>query len=128
MEKKVELLDAYELAAFIKNAKKATPVKAYIKGQLELINFEGLKVFGEGNSRIVFGESGDIEKLIETNAEKIQDYVVENDRRNSAIPLLDMKKLQARIEPGAIIREHVKIGKNAVIMMGGNNKHWGRNW
>ena len=32
--------------------------------------------------------------------------------------MLDMKNIQARIEPGAIIREQVEIGKNAVIMMG----------
>jgi 2,3,4,5-tetrahydropyridine-2-carboxylate N-succinyltransferase/tetrahydrodipicolinate N-acetyltransferase len=38
--------------------------------------------------------------------------------RNSAIPLLDMKNIHARIEPGAIIRDHVKIEDNAVIMMG----------
>ena len=44
--------------------------------------------------------------------------MVENDCRNSAIPLLDTKQLNARIEPGAIIREKVEIGNNAVIMMG----------
>jgi 2,3,4,5-tetrahydropyridine-2,6-dicarboxylate N-acetyltransferase len=43
---------------------------------------------------------------------------VENDRRNSAIPLLDLKHVNARIEPGAIIRDKVTIGDNAVIMMG----------
>ena len=43
---------------------------------------------------------------------------MENDRRNSAIPLLDLKGINARIEPGAIIREEVSIGDNAVIMMG----------
>ena len=32
--------------------------------------------------------------------------------------MLDMKNIPARIEPGAIIREQVEIGKNAVIMMG----------
>jgi 2,3,4,5-tetrahydropyridine-2-carboxylate N-succinyltransferase len=31
---------------------------------------------------------------------------------------LDLKNIDARIEPGAIIRDRVKIGKNAVIMMG----------
>ena len=44
--------------------------------------------------------------------------VIENDCRNSAIPLLDMKDINARIEPGAVIREKVEIGDNAVIMMG----------
>lgn len=43
---------------------------------------------------------------------------MENDARNSAIPLLDKKDIHARIEPGAIIREQVQIGDNAVIMMG----------
>ena len=44
--------------------------------------------------------------------------VVENDRRNSGVPLLDMKDVKARIEPGSIIREKVTIGEGAVIMMG----------
>ena len=44
--------------------------------------------------------------------------VVENDSRNSAIPLLDKRTVNARIEPGAILREQVEIGDNAVIMMG----------
>ncbi|MDA6141629.1 2,3,4,5-tetrahydropyridine-2,6-dicarboxylate N-acetyltransferase, partial [Escherichia coli] len=56
--------------------------------------------------------------VIEANEGKVEDYVIENDRRNSAIPLLDMKNIKARIEPGAIIRDQVEIGDNAVIMMG----------
>ncbi|MBS8097845.1 2,3,4,5-tetrahydropyridine-2,6-dicarboxylate N-acetyltransferase, partial [Streptococcus suis] len=46
------------------------------------------------------------------------DYVVEQDGRNSAVPLLDKRNINARIEPGAIIRDQVTIGDNAVIMMG----------
>ena len=49
---------------------------------------------------------------------KYEDFVIENDRRNSAIPSLDMKNIKARIEPGVIIRDQVEIGDNAVIMMG----------
>lgn len=48
----------------------------------------------------------------------IDQLVVESDSRNSAIPLLDTKDLKARIEPGAIIRDDVEIGDNAVVMMG----------
>ena len=44
--------------------------------------------------------------------------MVENDRRNSAIPLLDLSDINARIEPGAFIREHAVIKDNAVVMMG----------
>ena len=32
--------------------------------------------------------------------------------------MLDLLSIDARIEPGAIIRDRVSIGKNAVIMMG----------
>ena len=32
--------------------------------------------------------------------------------------MLDLKQIKARIEPGAIIRDKVSIGENAVIMMG----------
>ena len=51
-------------------------------------------------------------------ANEFKHLEIENNCRNSAIPLLDLKNLPARIEPGAIIREQVDIGKNAVIMMG----------
>ena len=56
--------------------------------------------------------------IVRDNADSIEDIVIENDCRNSAVHLLDIKDLHARIEPGAFIREHVEIGKNAVIMMG----------
>lgn len=112
------LTDAYAIARFIKEAKKVTPVKLYIKGELDNIDFSGLQVFGEGRSRTVFGDISAINQLIIDHKDQIQDYVLENDRRNSAIPLLDLTGIEARIEPGAIIRDRVSIGKNAVIMMG----------
>ncbi|WP_108669871.1 2,3,4,5-tetrahydropyridine-2,6-dicarboxylate N-acetyltransferase [Peribacillus acanthi] len=115
----MKMMDAHEIISFIANAKKSTPVKVYIKGDLEGINFgETVKSFITGNSGVVFGEWAEISEAIQANEAKIEDYVVENDRRNSAIPLLDMKNIKARIEPGAIIRDQVEIGDNAVIMMG----------
>lgn len=112
------LQDAYAIAAFIKNAEKSTPVKVYVNGELDVADFGEMKVFGEGRSRILFGEAKMLEEFLSHNRELITDLVVENDRRNSAIPLLDLTKIDARIEPGAYIREHVVIGKGAVIMMG----------
>ncbi len=44
-------------------------------------------------------------------------YVFVNDCRYSAIPMLYLKGLNVRMEPGAIIRGHVKIGDTDVIMM-----------
>ncbi len=115
----MKMLDAKEIISYIANAKKSTPVKVYVKGDIENIHFgENAKPFITGNAGVVFGEWEEISAALEANADKIEDYVVENDRRNSAIPLLDMKNIKARIEPGAIIRDQVEIGDNAVIMMG----------
>jgi tetrahydrodipicolinate N-acetyltransferase len=113
------MMDANEIISFIANSKKATPVKVYVKGDLDGIDFgNNSQTFINGNVGVVFGEWSEIKPVLEENKNKINDYVIENDRRNSAIPLLDMKNIKARIEPGAIIRDHVEIGDNAVIMMG----------
>jgi len=115
----MKMMDANEIISFIQNSTKSTPVKVYVKGDLEGVDFgANSKTFITGNSGVVFGEWSEIQEAIEANQAKIEDYVVENDRRNSAIPLLDMKNIKARIEPGAIIRDQVEIGDNAVIMMG----------
>lgn len=112
------LNEAYEIARYIKNAKKMTPCKLYIQGKLDNINYQGLKTFGCNNFRIVIGEYEMISKLLVMNKDKIDDYYLENNRRNSAIPLLELLDIKARIEPGAIIRDKVKIGENVVVMMG----------
>ncbi|WP_339145650.1 MULTISPECIES: 2,3,4,5-tetrahydropyridine-2,6-dicarboxylate N-acetyltransferase [unclassified Sutcliffiella] len=115
----MKMMDANEIISFIQNSTKSTPVKVYVKGEVEGIDFgASSKTFLNGNSGVIFGEWADIEAALKANETKIEDFVVENDRRNSAIPLLDMKGVKARIEPGAIIRDQVEIGDNAVIMMG----------
>ena len=111
------LNDAYEIARFIKEAKKTTKVKAYIKGDLKDIE-TSLRAFGDEHFKILFGEMVEVQAFINTYENVIEDYEIEYDRRNSAIPLLDITALEARIEPGAIIRDKVKIGKNVVVMMG----------
>lgn len=112
-------MDAHQIISFIQNSKKATPVKVYVKGELSSIDFpEDVKTFITGEVGTIFGEWSVVSELLEENKNKLVDYVVENDRRNSAIPLLDMKNINARIEPGAVIRDQVEIGDNAVIMMG----------
>ncbi len=110
------MMNAEEIIRFIGEAKKKTPVKVYVK-EKESVDYGTAKVFGAGD-KIVFGDWNELKPILEANAEKIEDYVIENDSRNSAVPLLDKKNIEARIEPGAIIRDQVEIGKNAVIMMG----------
>ncbi len=113
-------MDANEIISFISNSKKSTPVKVYVKGEnLNKIEATGdVKTFLNDQNGVVFGEWKEVQELLDTYKNDITDYVIENDRRNSAIPLLDMKDINARIEPGAIIREQVEIGDGAVIMFG----------
>ncbi|GAA0124659.1 2,3,4,5-tetrahydropyridine-2,6-dicarboxylate N-acetyltransferase [Clostridium sp. CTA-19] len=112
------LTDPYEIARFIKESKKATPVKVYVNGDLNNCKFDNIECYGHGNFYILFGNYDEVKDFLDKNNSIINNFRVENDRRNSAIPMLDMKDINARIEPGAIIRDKVSIGKNAVVMMG----------
>ncbi len=109
-------MDAYEIIRIIQQSKKQTPVKVYLKGGKNL-TFPGCTEFG-ASDRVIFGDWESIQPILEAGQNTIEALVVESDRRNSAIPLLDTKPLHARIEPGSIIRDQVEIGERAVIMMG----------
>ncbi len=112
------LTDPYEIAKYIKNATKKTPVKLYVRGNLSNVDMRAFSYFGDEHSGVIFGEANDIHKFLELNKDRFTNYILEADRRNSAIPMLDVTKLNARIEPGAWIREHAVIGNQVVIMMG----------
>ena len=108
-------MNAQEIIDYIANSEKKTPVKLYVNTTAP-VDFGSAKAFGGNNSFTVFGDWSELQPILEANAGKITDYVVENDRRNSGVPLLDTKNIKARIEPGSIIREKVEIG--AVINIG----------
>ncbi len=114
----MKMTDPYEIAKFIKESKKKTPVKVYLNGKVNKKNIKNVKVFGNEEGYILIGEHEDIKMILEENKETIKEYHMEFDRRNSAIPMYNYLHENARIEPGAIIRDMVSIGKNAVIMMG----------
>lgn len=112
-------MDANEIIKYIGDAKKKTQVKVTLKGRLKEVAFpDSIRAFTNCRMGTLFGEWSDIKAFLDDNKDVIDDYVVENDARNSAIPMLDTKEVNARIEPGAIIRDQVEIGDNAVIMMG----------
>ena len=115
-------MDAREIIDYIATSPKRTPVKAYVReaAGAQVSYPQDAHVFGEGMSKIVFADWSSLAPVLKGASEdgRILDYVVESDRRNSGVPLLDLKGVNARIEPGALIREKVKIGDNAVIMMG----------
>ncbi|MCI7188575.1 MAG: 2,3,4,5-tetrahydropyridine-2,6-dicarboxylate N-acetyltransferase, partial [Fusobacterium mortiferum] len=112
-----KLNTAEELIAYIKNSTKKTPVKLYVNGDLSGLETSA-QVFKGDNSYIIIGDNCEIENILNKYSEKIENYYIENDRRNSGVPTLDLRNINARIEPGAIIRDKVTIGDNAVIMMG----------
>lgn len=109
-------MEAKEIISRIGGAKKRTPVKLYVR-EREPIDYGGATVFGAGD-KLVFGDWSELAPILEANRDRVETCVVETDCRNSAVPLLDVRSLNARVEPGAIIREQVEIGENAVIMMG----------
>ena len=112
-------MNAQEIIDFIHCAEKKTPVKLYVREKPDQrIDWKGAHVFGGRKGKIIFGDWGELSGILQDNADSIDYYEVENDGRNSAVPLLDTKSVNARIEPGAIIRDRVSIGDNAVIMMG----------
>ena len=109
-------MNAQEIIEYIRTSEKKTPVKVYV-WEKEPVDFPNCQVFNAAQGqKIVFGDWKDISPVLAAN--EFVHIEVENNCRNSAIPMLDMKDIPARIEPGAIIREQVQIGKNAVIMMG----------
>lgn len=112
------MMQAQEIIERIRTAEKKTPVQVTLQLAAPC-EFSGAEVFrgGEGLC-ILFGDWRVLAPQLEANAANIQAMHIECAACNSAIPLLDMKPLHARIEPGAILREGVEIGDNAVIMMG----------
>ena len=111
-------MNAAELIEYIRTAEKKTPVKVYL-WERSPTSFPNARVFPAGDgTKIVFGDWRDIGPAVRAQQDAIADIVIESSCRNSAVPLLDTKGLNARIEPGAIIREQVEIGEGAVIMMG----------
>lgn len=112
------MTDPYEIARYIKDAKKTTPIKAYVNGKLTEKSFKDVHFFGSDEFYILIGENNEVLEYLDIHKDLIKDFHIENDRRNSAIPLVDLTKFEARIEPGAFIRDMVSIGKNAVVMMG----------
>ena len=104
-----ELEKSEAIIKFIASAEKTTPVELYTD---EEVADKGLcRVIGKDGLKLIIGDWKDVEEVIKNNNLK-------NDRRNSGVPMLDIKNINARIEPGAIIRDKVTIGDKAVIMMG----------
>ena len=115
----VQHLSAQEIIQYISDAKKSTPLKVYVNGHFENVTVpESFKVFGSEHSKVIFCEADEWKQFYQQNHSLITELEIEMDRRNSAIPLKDLTNTNARIEPGAFIREQAIIEDGAVVMMG----------
>jgi tetrahydrodipicolinate N-acetyltransferase len=113
-------MDYKQIAELIASSTKVTPSKVYVQGRFGARDFDGagFQVFGEGSFRILIGDYEAIRPWLAKRGRKIAARFVEIDARYSALPLLDLRRVNARVEPGAVIRAGAKIGKDCVIMMG----------
>lgn len=118
-------MNAEDIIAYIAASEKKTPVKVYLKMKdgrtFEPCAYAGradVRAYGTPDGMVVFADWSDASCMLSDQASSIEHFDVEFDRRNSGVPLLDTRSVNARIEPGAIIRDRVEIGDNAVIMMG----------
>lgn len=112
-------MNTQELIDYIGNAPKTTPVRVYLQGKFTAVPFPPeIVAFHAATMAILIGDWEKIKPFIAAHAPVIETTHVELLARNSAVPLLNYINTNARIEPGAIIRDQVEIGNRAVIMMG----------
>ncbi len=109
---------AEEIIRMISQAEKKTSARVFIQGNLKEIDWDGLDFMGTETFGLLTGDYQKIVFLLERFSDSIDKVDIQVQARNSALPLADLTKYEARIEPGAIIRDMVEIGKGAVIMMG----------
>lgn len=93
----------------IQDAPKKTPITAYVRCS---------KPLEKSFNQILIGQQHQILTLLQEHLEDLEDVTLMCSARNSAIEPLNIERINARIEFGALIRDHVKIEENAVIMMG----------
>jgi len=112
--------DARTLAELIAASRKTTPAKVYVQGDFRTEDFTavGFKAFGTDGFRILIGDYAEIEPWLSKRRRRIRLIHVDIAARFSALPMLDLRKVRARVEPGAIIRDGAKIGRDSIIMMG----------
>ncbi|MGL4338324.1 MAG: 2,3,4,5-tetrahydropyridine-2,6-dicarboxylate N-acetyltransferase, partial [Turicibacter sp.] len=114
-------MDTLQLIELIKTSPKKTNVKCYVKCDYRIIGNERLdkvRHFICGGTVMLVDEWEKVSAFLQENEPLIEDVELEFNHRNSAIPLLNYLNVDARIEPGSIIRDHVTIGRKAIVMMG----------
>ena len=88
-------MDAQEIIRYIAESEKKTPVRIYLKEKEGAkLDFGSARVFGAGD-KIIFGDWKELKPVLEENAAMIEDCIVEYDRRNSGVPMLEGSSCRA---------------------------------
>lgn len=111
-------MNTEEIIRLIKESPKKTPARAFVSGDLKGLDWGELKFVGGADFGTLYGDYEVIGEMSRRYASRVTGLDVEVQARNSAVPMANLTQYEARIEPGAIIRDKVSIGKNAVVMMG----------
>ncbi len=102
------------LSEYLKNKQKKSDTVIIFSKKEPIINNFGLKIIGDNSFAFVRDDYNVLKLFIEQN--DLKNYEIFRLSVNQKADLLKYEN-DYRIEPGAIIREKVKIGKNAVILM-----------
>jgi 2,3,4,5-tetrahydropyridine-2,6-dicarboxylate N-acetyltransferase len=113
-------MNSKQIAALIAGSRKTTPALVFLQGCLTPRDFRGagFEWFGGGDFWVLIGDDGLIEPWLTRHRAEISRCHVEITGRYSALPLIDLRTVEARVEPGAVIRRGARIGRDCVIMMG----------
>lgn len=114
--KKIIDTASVDLADIISQSTKKTPSIFFLKLTKPLV-FDGCDVFG-ADSCVVLGDYDVVMQVISDNLDAVDKERHFCFAKNSGVALSKAEKFDARIEPGAIVRDMVTIGKKAVILMG----------
>jgi tetrahydrodipicolinate N-acetyltransferase len=110
-------MDTNQIIKLISESVKKTNATFHVTTNSQIVKTsKDYNLYQMGENYILIGDYAAIQKDIQGINIIQMDFKI--DARNSAVPLLDYSKINARIEPGALIRDMVEIGDNAVIMMG----------
>ena len=111
-------MDAQEIINYIATAPKKTPVKLYVREKPGMkVQWGNAHVYGGRRGKTVFGDWEELKAILDANADSIDYYDVENDCRNSAVPMLDLKASM----PASTGRNHPRPRRDRrprLIMMG----------
>src|SRR5690606_13652746 len=97
-------MDYRDISRIIAEARKRTPVRAWLRheGELAVGPGEDLLVFATGaGTTLLVGEWDRVREVMDREAGRTRYHYVEADRRNSAVPLLALRDVHGRSDARA---------------------------